>query len=76
MTTAVKVKYCNFPVLVVTMNDGRPTERVVVQEKDGEMIFYATTTRSIMVQDLNPDDPRVAAYAIKTPETTKTVVKS
>lgn len=75
MTTSVKIKSANYPVLVtsidlvavrriladkpVNVKESQGHSRVLWPE-DGEVQFYATTSRCISAIDLEYDDPRAA----------------
>ena len=68
MTTAVKVAYCNFPVLIQTWDRRWNDEArrldddfVLTSEqvlRSGEITLYATTTRKIVAIDIEEGDPR------------------
>lgn len=67
MTSSVKIKSHNFPVLLTTTDlrieaDGTRTytqsDRVILST-DPELEFYCTTNRGLQVSDLEYDDPLV-----------------
>jgi hypothetical protein len=73
MTTTVKVQSHNYPVLVQVWDQRRDPEASlrdltflladsrVLWPEHGEVSFYATTTRTITIVDLEYDDPRALA---------------
>lgn len=66
MTTSIKVRSHNHPVLVRVTNlaDGDGREAVmfehVLTPNDGERLFHATTSQRVEAVDIEYDDPRVA----------------
>lgn len=70
MTTTIKVTSHNYPALIETWDqqydaekgemkpDSVKTSEVVVNTTDGEHVIYCTTTRKIVITDLEYDDPR------------------
>jgi hypothetical protein len=82
MTTTIKVISHNYPALVETFDRlwdaeankvrevSEKTAEIIIWPKDGEQVFYCTTTRTIRVVDLEYDDPKAtAAPAIHIPST-------
>lgn len=66
MTTAVKIEMAGHHVLVETIDHYPPgsapritDSRVFLPGASRPPIFYATTSRTIQVTDLEPNDPRV-----------------
>lgn len=62
MTTSVKVKSANYPVLVRTTDRGANNYEFSSDEilwpEDGERTFYCTTTRTITAMDIDYSHPR------------------
>lgn len=73
MTSSIKVKSHNYPVLVQSFDPVKsvlpPSEEngyVLASEsilwpEDGEQVFHCTTTRMVRAVDLAMDDPRALA---------------
>lgn len=71
MTTTVTVQSHNYPVLVTQLdrywdpetkkmtNIWVETSSEVLWPKDGQRLFYCTTSREVRAVDLEYDDPRV-----------------
>lgn len=72
MTTTITVTSHNYPALVRTFDDvyeardgvlkkvdSRVSE-VVLKPEDGELTIYRTTSRSILIKDIEFEDPRAA----------------
>ncbi|MGA2495273.1 MAG: hypothetical protein ABSF67_20415 [Roseiarcus sp.] len=76
MTTTIKVTSHNYPASVETSDlvgfqqDGavgqvspqwKVVETRILKPEDGEQSFYCTTSRRVVVTDIEYDDPRVTA---------------
>jgi hypothetical protein len=72
MTSTVKVTSHNFPVLIEThdkvydrdankLSDNYTiTDQKIVRPADGEQTLHCTTSRKLVITDLEYDDPRAA----------------
>lgn len=74
MTTSVKVKSANYPALVQTFDlvvkNGGPVEAEMVSErvlrpKDGDVEFFCTTTRRLVITDVGYDHPLIPTADVK-----------
>jgi len=76
MTTNVKVKSHNYPAMVEIYDlsgfgqegavgqiapEWKLVETRVLKPEDGEQTFYCTTSRRVVVTDIEYDDPRLNA---------------